>query len=333
MERMLLDDYVNGRDLFPKEWAEDTRQAIPSPKKIITENDFDFTDAGFANELFRIGGKEMKLNYDTNKSRIKHSTEENDSESGSSNKSIRLYEKAYASYKPEVGESNAESAARHQLIDDRVSELKEARKRLLTLYYPARLGHTFTTSPRLTRTINNKQRREITRRQERMKRRNDHDQKMTAKYKTLLDHLSNPSQTTQMYRHDRCPHCDRPVSTTNINLLVDMTCYECKRRQANWNTPHKVYEILETKHSDSFAKIIFTLTRTPPDHNYGVTPTPQHTSSPMGGRMTSPLRIGLKAGTKTSILGDFNPGPIRYELHIKKCPTLKRRPTRKMTSL
>jgi hypothetical protein len=51
---MLLDDYVNGRDLFPEEWAADTGQKIPSKKKVLTESDFDFTEAGFANELIPI---------------------------------------------------------------------------------------------------------------------------------------------------------------------------------------------------------------------------------------------------------------------------------------
>jgi hypothetical protein len=153
MERILLDDYVNGGDLFPTEWAEETGQKIPSPTKIITENDFDFTDAGFANELFRVEGQAMKIGYDTNKDRVTHSTKEDDSDSDSSTKSIRLYGKAYVCYKPEAGEFNAESAANHQLIDDRVQEPKETRRRKLNNHYPVRTEPTFATSTRLTRTI------------------------------------------------------------------------------------------------------------------------------------------------------------------------------------
>ena len=77
---------------------------------------------------------------------------------------------------------------------------------------------------------------------------------MTAKYQQVWDKTS-----TQMYRHDRCPQCDKPVSTTNINILVDMTCYECKRRKADWSTPHQVYQTLQNRHSVSFAKILYTL--------------------------------------------------------------------------
>jgi hypothetical protein len=68
-----------------------------------------------------------------------------------------------------------------------------------------------------------------------------------------------------MYSHDRCPQCDKPVSTTNINILVDLTCYECKRRNDLWNTPHAVYQHLQDKHSVSFAKIFYTLNRLMPN--------------------------------------------------------------------
>ncbi len=45
-----------------------------------------------------------------------------------SKRSLKIYEKAYACYRPEYGESNAESAERHELIAAKVLELKEQRK-------------------------------------------------------------------------------------------------------------------------------------------------------------------------------------------------------------
>ncbi len=53
----------------------------------------------------------------------------NDNTSEDSTSSLKIYEKAYASYKPECGESNAESAERHRLIEQRVLELKHQRWR------------------------------------------------------------------------------------------------------------------------------------------------------------------------------------------------------------
>jgi hypothetical protein len=53
----------------------------------------------------------------------------NDNQSEDSESSIKIYEKAYASFKPECGESNAESAERHRLIEQRVKELKRLRWR------------------------------------------------------------------------------------------------------------------------------------------------------------------------------------------------------------
>jgi hypothetical protein len=259
---MLLDDYVNGRDLFPEEWAADTGQKIPSKEKILTESEFDFTEAGFANELFRIGGRIMKGEYETNKARATSFTTEDNSDSNSSEKSIRLYERAYAYCRPEAGESNAESAERHHLIEDRVCELKDIRRRKrYGRKFPVRLEHTFATSTRLTHTINNKQRRATTRRKRTSTTQHNHDTTMTAKYQQMWDRLSTP-----MYRHDRCPQCDKPVSTTNMNILVDMTCYECQRINANWSTPHRVYQTLQDRHSVSFAKILSTLNQLSHDH-------------------------------------------------------------------
>ncbi len=43
--------------------------------------------------------------------------------------SLTIYERAYACFRREPGESNADSAERHRLIEERVTELKQARRR------------------------------------------------------------------------------------------------------------------------------------------------------------------------------------------------------------
>jgi hypothetical protein len=45
-----------------------------------------------------------------------------------SKRSLKIYEKAYACFRPECGESNAESAERHELIAATVIELTKQRK-------------------------------------------------------------------------------------------------------------------------------------------------------------------------------------------------------------
>jgi hypothetical protein len=184
----------------------------------------------------------MKEDYETHKGTATHLTKEENSDSDSSDKSIRWHERAYACYRPEAGESNAESAERHQRIEDLVRELNEIRRRKRNRSeYPVRLEHTFATSTRLTCTINNKQRRATTKRNSTQPLRRHHDNMMTTKYQQIWDRLSTP-----MYRHDRCPQCDKPVSTTNINILVDMTCYECQRINANWNMPNTPFPSLRS---------------------------------------------------------------------------------------
>ena len=152
-DRMLIDDYYAGRDLFPHEWAKDTGQKVPSQAKIITEDEFDFSDAGFASELFRIGGKEMQRDYHT-----RSSSDESD-DSDSSKNSLRIYQQASTCYKPEQGESNAEATERHRLIAKRISEIKDDRKRKDGMTSNVRLSQHFHASYQLKRTIAIKQRR------------------------------------------------------------------------------------------------------------------------------------------------------------------------------
>ena len=40
---------------------------------------------------------------------------------------------------------------------------------------------------------------------------------------------TNQGQSTQAYRHGRCQLCAKPVSTTNINPQIELTCYECRK--------------------------------------------------------------------------------------------------------
>ncbi len=80
-----------------------------------------------------------------------------------SKKSLEIYEKAYACFRPECGESNAESAERHELIAAKVIELNRQRKG--EKKNQPRNQHHFETATGFTHVISNKQRRTITRRQ------------------------------------------------------------------------------------------------------------------------------------------------------------------------
>jgi hypothetical protein len=104
-ERLLIDDLA-----FPT--PKDTH---PRKHSRLTANDFDFTSNGFPNELYRVGGVQMVREYEGRKQDKNQTNEDEDSK-----RSLQIYEKAYACYKPEFGESNAESAERHELIAAKV---------------------------------------------------------------------------------------------------------------------------------------------------------------------------------------------------------------------
>jgi hypothetical protein len=150
---MLIDDYYAGRDLFPHEWAKQSGQKVPSHATILTEDDFDFSDAGFASELLRVGGRDMRRDYET-----RARNDESD-DSDSSKKSLRIYQKASACYKLEQGESNAEAAERHRLIEKRICKLKDERTRKDKTTRNNRLSQHFHASYQLKRKIAIKQRR------------------------------------------------------------------------------------------------------------------------------------------------------------------------------
>jgi hypothetical protein len=150
---MLIDDYYAGQDLFPHKWAKEPGQKVPSKAKILTEDDFDFCDVGFASELIRVGGQDMRRDYET-----RASSDDSDY-SDSSKNSLRIYQKASACYKPEQSESNAEAAERHRLIDKRICEIKDERKRKNNSTRTVRLSQHFHASYLLKREIAIQQRR------------------------------------------------------------------------------------------------------------------------------------------------------------------------------
>jgi hypothetical protein len=123
---------------------------------MLTENDFDFTSTGFPNELFRVGGVQMVREYEGRKQNQIDEIEE-------SKRSLKIYERAYACYRPECGESNAESAERHELIAAKVLELTEQRQG--KQQNQTRIQNHFHTANEMKHVIDNKQRRTTTRRE------------------------------------------------------------------------------------------------------------------------------------------------------------------------
>ncbi len=117
VERLLVSQ------LFSEAYDPETGLKRHENHETRTENDFDFSEEGFVDELFMLGGKEMVRDYKQRKV-----TDDKDEDSDSSVNSVKLYEKAFASFRPEFGESNAEAAERHRLIKERVVALKYARK-------------------------------------------------------------------------------------------------------------------------------------------------------------------------------------------------------------
>ncbi len=94
-------------------------------------------------------------------------TDDKDEDSDSSVHSVKLYEKAFASFRPEFGESNAEAAERHRLIKERVVALKHARKQEKKVNETTpRLTTRFQTSSTLDCLINIRQHRATHRRHE-----------------------------------------------------------------------------------------------------------------------------------------------------------------------
>ncbi len=159
----LLRNRLSIDDLLSEEWDKGLREKVLSHRTTLTENDFDFSDDGFPRELFRVGGTAMVNDYETQHANDQQLPKEDQQESPNS---IRIYEKVAACYRPEMGESNAESAERHRHIAQRVMELKRTRigHKSPTTEYPTRLSTRFPTAQKTTRLINIKQHRATKRR-------------------------------------------------------------------------------------------------------------------------------------------------------------------------
>ncbi len=144
-DRLSLDDIM-------KDWPTESFCPIRPKKRIMTESQFDFSNERFPHELYRVGGANMVREY-TQRREQRTKPNSDDDKSTDSERSLKIFEKAYACFKPEPGESNAESAERHRLIEERVFELKQERKRKVNPKNSTRIQHQFETSPLLRNTI------------------------------------------------------------------------------------------------------------------------------------------------------------------------------------
>ncbi len=84
-------------------------------KRLLTEDQFNFSDDEFPHKLYRVGGVRMVQEYKMRKEKQVHESDEEQSDD--SENSLTIYYRACASFKPEQGESNAESAERSRLIE------------------------------------------------------------------------------------------------------------------------------------------------------------------------------------------------------------------------
>jgi hypothetical protein len=117
-----VDKNENDKHLNKKKRKKKTPDAITQNKR--KNLDFDFTDEGYPLALFQFGGEQMKNDYETNKrSRTPSPTSSTDSKASL----IEIYYKALRTYPPEIDESNAESAERTKLIDQKINQLKQNR--------------------------------------------------------------------------------------------------------------------------------------------------------------------------------------------------------------
>jgi hypothetical protein len=139
----------------------------------------------------------------------KQKKEENsDNQSEESDNSLHIYKKAYACFRPEPGESNAESVEQQGLIEARVAELKRKRRKDKTTRSPSRIEAHFNTSTQLKRTIDNKQRRVTVRRKRLHK-----DSKTITKTTTTI--MSRQSMQYREDKDDRQRNPKQAIYTTN----------------------------------------------------------------------------------------------------------------------
>ncbi len=119
---------MNGDDIFD-EWPKESLSPIHPKKRIMTEHQFDSSTEGFPHELHRVGGANMVREYNQRKEQTSANPSDDEDSVFISANSLIIYERAYACYRPEPGESNVESAERHRLIEERVTQLKQARRK------------------------------------------------------------------------------------------------------------------------------------------------------------------------------------------------------------
>jgi hypothetical protein len=170
--------------------------------------------------------------------RKEQTTEHNsdDDKSTDSDRSLTIYEKAYACFKPEPGESNAESAERHRSLEERVLELKQERKRKANSKTSTRIQNQFEMSPILRNTISNKQRRQTVRRN-----------KATKKQSYDLQHESSTlSPETKQQEMTDCLK-DGTLTTPSTNNTQSYTFEEAVAQFPDSRTiTHQINVIMDT---------------------------------------------------------------------------------------
>ena len=180
------------------------------------KRDFDFTPIGFPNELYRVGGVQMVKEYERRKEEEELMDADTSEESESS---IKIYEKAYANYKPECGESNAESAERHRLIEQRVKEMKRLRNRQKEIKKSTRISTHFITDPQLTHTIDNKQRR-TTERRNRISKEKNINNKPSSENEIKRQFIFTNNVQDYEFEEEQ-PLLDKLIVTQQINAIMD----------------------------------------------------------------------------------------------------------------
>ena len=136
-----------------------------------------------------------------------------------SKRSLKIYEKAYACYRPEFGESNAESAERNELIAAKVLELTAQRKGKQK--NQTRIQNHFQTANEMTHVIDNKQRRTTIRRERLTK-----EAHAKMKEVNLLNNKPIPrvyTNNTQTYDFDddSAPFPHKSIQTHQMEVIMD----------------------------------------------------------------------------------------------------------------
>jgi hypothetical protein len=145
----------------------------------------------------------------------------NDNQSEDSESSIKIYGKAYANFKLECGESNAESAERHRLIEQRVKKMKRLRWRQKEENKSKRISTHFITDPKLTHMIDNKQRRTTERRKRISKEKTNTNSKPNNE-KDITRHFKFTNNVQDYEFEEEQPLLDTSIVVTQqINAIMD----------------------------------------------------------------------------------------------------------------